>query len=243
MDSMQNISSSFNSLTIKDTSSKNDIKPISLVPILLSPKNDIKNIPLDSVISPTKSIINNISLDPILLSSKSDDKVSKNIYLPQSPLNNIIKKSSLTSNNYTKTLYFSGDIIDSDKLFEESIVKKQFTRFLNENSAVKINKDLHITLLYTGGKYNLNAHLFDDLINTNFTIIVDSFAVSDTFFTFKVLSLQHNIPYFGNKFMHLTYIYTKNSKPVDSPSAFQKGSIFTFDKPIILNAIISIFSK
>ena len=220
MDSMQNITSIFNSLTINDPS-KSDLKTVSLNSDISPLKSDLKTVSLNSDISPLKSDLKTVSLNSDI-----------------SPPKNDVKELSIT-----KTLYFSGDIIDSIKLFEEPSVKEQFTLFLNVNPDVKINNDLHITLLYTGGKPNPNSHLFDDLIGTNFTILVDSFAVSDKYITFKVLSFQDNIPYFGNKFMHLTYLYTRNSKPVESPSAFLKGSIFTFDKPIILNGIISKITK
>jgi hypothetical protein len=107
---------------------------------------------------------------------------------------------------------------------------------------IKLNEKLHITALYTGGKFHDKANEFAEFIGKDITIIVDTFAISSNFIVLGVSNLD-NIPYYGNPIKHITYGVKKGCKPVNSPTAFKDGVTYTFEKPLKLNAKMEIVTK
>ena len=121
---------------------------------------------------------------------------------------------------------------------------------------IKLNEKLHITALYTGGKFNDNAVEFAEFIGKDITIIVDSFAISSNFIVLGVVNfsyikdeineddvISNNVPYYGNPIKHITYGVKKGCKPVNSPTAFKDGITYTFEKPLKLNAKLEVVTK
>jgi hypothetical protein len=121
---------------------------------------------------------------------------------------------------------------------------------------IKLNEKLHITALYTGGKFNDNASKFDEFIGKDITIIVDTFAISSNFIVLGVANfsyikdeineddvISNNVPYYGNPIKHITYGVKKGCKPVNSPTAFKDGITYTFEKPLKLNAKLEVVTK
>ena len=114
------------------------------------------------------------------------------------------------------------------------------TENIDEN--IKLNEKLHITALYTGGKFNENASKFTEFIGKDVKITVDTYAISSNFIVLGVSNLD-NIPYYGNPIKHITYGVKKGCKPVNSPSAFKDGITYIFEKPLELNAKLEVITK
>ena len=116
---------------------------------------------------------------------------------------------------------------------------------------IKLNEKLHITALYTGGKFHDKAIEFAEFIGKDITIEVDTYAISSNFIVLGVANfsyvkddvISNNIPYFGNPIKHITYGVKKGCKPVNSPTAFKDGVTYTFEKPLKLNAKMEIVTK
>jgi hypothetical protein len=124
-----------------------------------------------------------------------------------------------------------------------------------------LNEKLHITALYTGGKFHENAAKFAEFIGKDITIEIDSIAISSNFIVLGVTNfsyvkddknvdnvisnnvISNNVPYYGNPIKHITYGVKKGCKPVNSPSAFKDGVTYTFEKPYKLNAKLEIVTK
>jgi hypothetical protein len=107
---------------------------------------------------------------------------------------------------------------------------------------IKLNEKLHITALYTGGKFHDKAVEFAEFIGKDITVEVDTYAISSNFIVLGVSNLD-NIPYYGNPIKHITYGVKKGCKPVNSPTAFKDGVTYTFEKPYKLNAKMEIVTK
>jgi hypothetical protein len=118
---------------------------------------------------------------------------------------------------------------------------------------IKLNEKLHITALYTGGKFHENACKFSEFIGKDITINVDTFAISSNFIVLGVTNFSYdinaddkvsdNVPYYGNPIKHITYGVKKGCKPVNSPTAFKDGVTYTFEKPLKLNAKLEVVTK
>lgn len=115
---------------------------------------------------------------------------------------------------------------------------------------IKLNEKLHITALYTGGKFHDKAVEFAEFIGKDITIIVDTFAISSNFIVFGVVNFSYikdeinaDVPYYGNPIRHITYGVKKGCKPVNSPTAFKDGIKYTFEKPLKLNAKLEVVTK
>jgi len=116
---------------------------------------------------------------------------------------------------------------------------------------IKLNEKLHITALYTGGKFHDKANEFAEFIGKDITIEVDTYAISSNFIVLGVANfsyvkddvISNNIPYFGNPIKHITYGVKKGCKPVNSPTAFKDGVTYTFEKPLKLNAKLEVVTK
>jgi hypothetical protein len=160
---------------------------------------------------------------------------------------NVIKDEKKVS--FKDILYYS--IVVCEESFNtiktnSDIIKH--TKKIDED--IKLNEKLHITALYTGGKFHENACKFEDFIGKDITINVDTFAISSNFIVLGVTNFSHvkdeinlDIPYYGNPIKHITYGVKKGCKPVNSPSAFKDGIKYTFEKPLKLNAKIEIVTK
>jgi hypothetical protein len=122
---------------------------------------------------------------------------------------------------------------------------------VNIDKDIKLNEKLHITALYTGGKFHENACKFEDFIGKDITINVDTFAISSNFIVLGVTNFSYvkddiildNIPYYGNPIKHITYGVKKGCKPVNSPTAFKDGVTYSFAKPLKLNAKLEVVTK
>jgi hypothetical protein len=150
--------------------------------------------------------------------------------------------------DFKKILYYSVAISEEsiDILHSNTFISQNLNIF-KQNSDYIINDALHITMLYTGGKLNTNALFFNNILFNKIFIIVDSFAISDSFITIKVSNISDSsnveLPYFGNIIKHITFALKKGLKPVNSPSAFLDGKIIFFDKPITLIGVLKIVTK
>ncbi len=122
----------------------------------------------------------------------------------------------------------------------------------NIDKDIKLNEKLHITALYTGGKFHDKAVEFDNFIGKDIEIEVNSYAISSNFIVLGVTNfsyvkydknLDDNIPYYGNPIKHITYGVKKGCKPVNSPTAFKDGITYTFEKPLKLNAKMEVITK
>jgi hypothetical protein len=126
----------------------------------------------------------------------------------------------------------------------------------NVDKDIKLNEKLHITALYTGGKFHDKASEFYDFIGKDITIEVDSIAISSNFIVLGVANFSYvkddknlgdvilnNVPYYGNPIKHITYGVKKGCKPVNSPTAFKDGVTHTFEKLLKLNAKMEIVTK
>jgi hypothetical protein len=151
--------------------------------------------------------------------------------------------------SFKDILYYS--IVVCDESFNSiktnpDIIKH--TKKIDED--IKLNEKLHITALYTGGKFHDKASEFDDFIGKDITIEVDTFAISSNFIVLGVANFLYvkdeinlDIPYYGNPIKHITYGVKKGCKPVNSPTAFKDGVTYTFEKPLKLNAKMEIVTK
>jgi hypothetical protein len=120
----------------------------------------------------------------------------------------------------------------------------------NIDKNIKLNEKLHITALYTGGKFHDKAIEFTEFIGKDITIIVDSIAISSNFIVLGVTNFSYvkgdinaDVPYYGNPIKHITYGVKKGFKPVNSPTAFKDGVTHTFEKPLKLNAKLEVVTK
>jgi hypothetical protein len=120
----------------------------------------------------------------------------------------------------------------------------------NVDKDIKLNEKLHITALYTGGKFHENACKFAEFIGKDITIEVNSYAISSNFIVLGVTNFSYvkddinaDVPYYGNPIKHITYGVKKGCKPVNSPTAFKDGIKYTFEKPLKLNAKMEIVTK
>jgi hypothetical protein len=161
---------------------------------------------------------------------------------------NVIKPQVEVS--FKDILYYS--IVVSEESF--NIIKTnpdiiKHTKKIDED--IKLNEKLHITALYTGGKFHDKASEFDDFIGKDITIELDTFAISSNFIVLGVAnfsyvkddSISDDVPYYGNPIKHITYGVKKGSKPVNSPTAFKDGVTYTFEKPLKLNAKMEVVTK
>jgi hypothetical protein len=151
--------------------------------------------------------------------------------------------------SFKDILYYS--IVVCDESFNSiktnpDIIKH--TKKIDED--IKLNEKLHITALYTGGKFNDNASKFDEFIGKDITIEVDSFAISSNFIVLGVNNFSYikdeinlDVPYYGNPIKHITYGVKKGCKPVNSPTAFKDGVTYTFEKLLKLNAKLEVVTK
>ena len=163
------------------------------------------------------------------LSIKDEKKVS---------FKDILYYSIVVCEESFNTIKTNSDIIKHTKKIDEDI---------------KLNEKLHITALYTGGKFHENACKFEDFIGKDIIINVDTFAISSNFIVLGVTNFSHeinlddnvsdNVPYYGNPIKHITYGVKKGCKPVNSPSAFKDGITYTFEKPLKLNAKLEVVTK
>jgi hypothetical protein len=162
------------------------------------------------------------------LSIKDEKKVS---------FKDILYYSIVVSEESFNTIKTNSDIIKHTKKIDEDI---------------KLNEKLHITALYTGGKFNDNASKFDEFIGKDIIIELDTFAISSNFIVLGVtnfsyvkdeINADNNVPYYGNPIKHITYGVKKGCKPVNSPTAFKDGIKYTFEKPLKLNAKLEIVTK
>ena len=161
------------------------------------------------------------------LSIKDEKKVS---------FKDILYYSIVICDESFNTIKTNPDIIKHTKKIEEDI---------------KLNEKLHITALYTGGKFHDKAIEFAEFIGKDITIEVDTYAISSNFIVLGVANfsyvkddvISNNIPYFGNPIKHITYGVKKGCKPVNSPTAFKDGITYTFEKPYKLNAKLEVVTK
>ena len=185
------------------------------------------------------------SFDKLSLNNSASDKLSLN----NSTSDKLSDKLSLDiSIDFKKILYYSVDISEeSIHILHSNKFISQNLNIFKQNSDYIINDALHITMLYTGGKLNTNALLFNNILFNKIFVIVDSFAISDSFITIKVSNISDSsnieLPYFGNIIKHITFALKKGLKPVNSPSAFSDGKIILFDKPITLLGVLKIVTK
>jgi hypothetical protein len=157
--------------------------------------------------------------------------------------------------SFKDILYYS--IVVSDESFNTIKTNSEIIKHTKKiDEDIKLNEKLHITALYTGGKFNDNASKFDEFIGKDITIIVDTFAISSNFIVLGVVNfsyvkdeinaddvISNNVPYYGNPIKHITYGVKKGCKPVNSPTAFKDGIKYTFEKPLKLNAKLEIVTK
>ena len=110
-----------------------------------------------------------------------------------------------------------------------------------------INKEFHITMLYTGKKLHQNSLEFDEFLGKEAIVEVHSYAISDNFIVLGVSKIYSNdnnnkveLPYYGNPIKHITYAVKKGCKPVNSPSAFTEGKTYELETPLLLTGILDI---
>ena len=152
--------------------------------------------------------------------------------------------------SFKDILYYS--IVVCDESFNTIKTNPDIIKHVeNLHEDIKLNEKLHITALYTGGKFNDNASKFDEFIGKDITIEVNTFAISSNFIVFGVANfsyikddiISNDIPYYGNPIKHITYGVKKGCKPVNSPTAFKDGITYTFEKPLKLNAKLEVVTK
>ena len=151
--------------------------------------------------------------------------------------------------SFKDILYYS--IVVCDESFNSiktnpDIIKH--TKKIEED--IKLNEKLHITALYTGGKFHDKAVEFAEFIGKDITIEVDTYAISSNFIVLGVANFSYikdeinlDVPYYGNPIKHITYGVKKGCKPVNSPTAFKDGITYTFEKPLKLNAKLEVVTK
>jgi hypothetical protein len=161
---------------------------------------------------------------------------------------NVVKDEKKVS--FKDILYYS--IVVSEESFNTIKTNPDIIKNTeNVDKDIKLNEKLHITALYTGGKFHDKAAEFDDFIGKDITIEVNSFAISSNFIVLGVTnfsyvkddSISDDIPYYGNPIKHITYGVKKGCKPVNSPTAFKDGVTYTFEKPYKLNAKMEVVTK
>jgi hypothetical protein len=156
--------------------------------------------------------------------------------------------------DFTNILYYSIQLSEESEL--EIKNNNEIFKHIDSIKDIQINKNFHITALFTGGKFNNNAEKFNDFFNKNIKIEIKSYAVSNDFIVLSVDYIStilnddksndikmNDIPYFGNPIKHITYGVKKGCKPVNSPSAFKNGITYQFEKPLLLNGILEIVKK
>ena len=143
--------------------------------------------------------------------------------------------------SFKDILYYS--IVVCDKSFNSIKTNPDIIKHVEKmDKDIKLNEKLHITALYTGGKFHDKAVEFAEFIGKDITVEVDTYAISSNFIVLGVSNLD-NIPYYGNPIKHITYGVKKGSKPVNSPTAFKDGITYTFEKPLKLNAKLEVVTK
>ena len=143
--------------------------------------------------------------------------------------------------SFKDILYYS--IVVCDESFNTIKTNSEIIKHTKKiNEDIKLNEKLHITALYTGGKFHDKANEFEKFIGKDITIELDTFAISSNFIVLGVSNLD-DIPYYGNPIKHITYGVKKGCKPVNSPTAFKDGIKYTFDKPLKLNAKLEVVTK
>ena len=143
--------------------------------------------------------------------------------------------------SFKDILYYS--IVVCDKSFNSIKTNPDIIKHVEIlDKDIKLNEKLHITALYTGGKFHDKAIEFAEFIGKDITVEVDTYAISSNFIVLGVSNLD-NIPYYGNPIKHITYGVKKGSKPVNSPTAFKDGITYTFEKPLKLNAKLEVVTK
>ena len=143
--------------------------------------------------------------------------------------------------SFKDILYYS--IVVCDKSFNSIKTNPDIIKHVEIlDKDIKLNEKLHITALYTGGKFHDKAVEFAEFIGKDITVEVDTYAISSNFIVLGVSNLD-NIPYYGNPIKHITYGVKKGSKPVNSPTAFKDGVTYTFEKPLKLNAKLEVVTK
>jgi hypothetical protein len=161
--------------------------------------------------------------------------------------------------SFKDILYYS--IVVSEESFNSIKTNPDIIKHAeNLDKDIKLNEKLHITALYTGGKFHENACKFQDFIGKDITINVDTFAISSNFIVLGVTNFSYvkddinedenisdkvldNVPYYGNPIKHITYGVKKGCKPVNSPTAFKDGVTHTFEKQLKLNAKLEVVTK
>ena len=152
--------------------------------------------------------------------------------------------------SFKDILYYS--IVVSEESFNTIKTNSEIIKHVEIlDKDIKLNEKLHITALYTGGKFHDKAYEFAEFIGKDITIEVDTYAISSNFIVLGVSNFSYvkddvilnNIPYFGNPIKHITYGVKKGCKPVNSPTAFKVGITYTFEKPYKLNAKLEVVTK
>ena len=155
--------------------------------------------------------------------------------------------------NVKDILYYS--IVVCDESFNTIKTNPDIIKNIeNVDKDIKLNEKLHITALYTGGKFHDKAIEFAEFIGKDIIVEVDTFAISSNFIVLGVTDfsyvkddindvISNNIPYYGNPIKHITYGVKKGCKPINSPTAFKDGVTYTFEKPLKLNAKLEVVTK
>jgi hypothetical protein len=168
-------------------------------------------------------------------------------------LDETLKALSIKDNvkSFKDILYYS--IVVCDESFNTIKTNPDIIKHVeNLHEDIKLNEKLHITALYTGGKFHDKAIEFVEFIGKDIIVEVDTFAISSNFIVLGVtkfsyvkdeINADNNVPYYGNPIKHITYGVKKGCKPVNSPTAFKDGIKYTFEKPLKLNAKLEVVTK
>ena len=151
--------------------------------------------------------------------------------------------------SFKDILYYS--IVVCDESFNTIKTNPDIIKHVeNLDEDIKLNEKLHITALYTGGKFHDKANEFAEFIGKDIIVEVDTFAISSNFIVLGVTNFSYvkdeinaDVPYYGNPIKHITYGVKKGCKPVNSPTAFKDGIKYTFEKPLKLNAKLEVVTK
>ena len=183
-------------------------------------------------------------------------------------LESSLEKISLNEFGYSKVLYYSlkisieshSDIVklipvnpqtvDSHTVATSTVDSQTVATSTVDSQTVApliINKEFHITMLYTGKKLHQNSLEFDEFLGKEAIVEVHSYAISDNFIVLGVSKIYSNdnnnkveLPYYGNPIKHITYAVKKGCKPVNSPSAFTEGKTYELETPLLLTGILDI---
>jgi hypothetical protein len=162
-----------------------------------------------------------------------------------------IEKLSIDQNHFKKVLYYEvvfgedsyATILNKVVNYTKKTHNVEQNTISFDDTTLHLNKEFHITMLYTGGKKDEKADQLIPHLDKEVEVSITRIGINDKFICLGV-TMDNSIPYHGNKVMHITVAMNRALKvqAKDSYTALleggDNGEIIVLDDSIKVNGVI-----